>query len=148
MEWYPSANVATASVVDPELSVVRFSASPLSVHAMEGGDWSSVATMCTDPAKLASSQSLAEESGRNSIVGGVGSGGGGGGVEPGAGPHAASLRGALPSLKKRSVRSVRTAQRNGFSSSPVSLFTGLAVNTTHWPSGEKEGSDMMKQGPT
>src|SRR5512132_3359268 len=109
MWWYPSANVATASVIDPELSVLRLSGSPLSVHATEGGDRSSVATMFTDPAKLASSQSLAEGSGRNSIVGGVRSGGCG--AEPGTIPHAASLRGGLPSRRYPSVPSVRSTQK-------------------------------------
>jgi hypothetical protein len=50
---------------------MRLISEPLSVQSMDGGDRSSLATMVTDPAKLASSHSLAEGSGRNSIVGGV-----------------------------------------------------------------------------
>jgi hypothetical protein len=58
-------------------------------------------------------------------------------------PDAASLRGGLPSRKYWSVRSVRIAQRFGSTGSKVSMFTFVLVNTTHWPSGEKEGSATM-----
>src|SRR4029450_13841012 len=85
---------------------------PLSVQAMDGSDWSSLATTYTYPAQPRPSHSLAAGSGRNSMVGAdvsVG-GGGGGGEEPGTGPHAASLRGGLPWSGWPSVLSIRSVQ--------------------------------------
>src|SRR4029450_11280348 len=136
-------------MLDSTWPVMRLRGEPLSVQAMDGSDWSSLATTYTYPAQPRPSHSLAAGSGRNSMVGAdVSVGGGGGGEEPWTMPHAASLRGGLPSRKYWSVRSVRSAQRFGSPSSPVSKFTGLVVTTTHWPSGEHEGSDMMLQSPT
>src|SRR4030095_15002166 len=137
-------------MLDSTWPVMRLRGEPLSVQAMDGSDWSSLATTYTYPAQSRPSHSLAAGSGRNSMVGAdVSGGGGGGGEEPGTMLHAASLRGGLPSRKYWSVRSVRIAQRFGSPGSYVSRSTFVRVNTTHWPSGEKEGSATIDpQSPT